>query len=78
MRRTRLLLALDPFVGDAEPDRGEDAVAMGSDGAGQRDKGGQSRSLGPSAPTVDQHADICMPEVDSKDGPQGFLSVTRP
>src|SRR5680860_657035 len=48
----------DAAVGQARVDGGLDAVAVGADGAGQLDEGGQARALRPGAPACEQVGDL--------------------
>jgi hypothetical protein len=44
--------AFEAAVGESEADRGEDAVAVGSEGAGEADEWAQVRAGGPREPGV--------------------------
>ena len=55
--------ALDAAVVDAQPEGGEDAVAVLADGAGGLDERGQSAAAGPGDPPVDELGDAIETQV---------------
>jgi hypothetical protein len=70
---------VEPFqlgVGETKFDGGEDAVAVGSHGLGQRDEGGNAGATGPSQPPVEVVGGVLGS--DAVDVTESFLSVNRP
>src|SRR5680860_1593576 len=66
---------LDPAVGQAQADGGEDAVAVGADGAAQLDERGQPRALRPAAPAVQEAGDFGGVQVTGEDRAQRLLAL---
>ena len=69
MSRTRVLRPFDASVGKPESDGGQDAVAVGADGAGEFDEWRQAAALRPRAPAVEQVAGFGFGEVAGEDRP---------
>jgi hypothetical protein len=67
--------ALGPPVVDAQPDRGEQAVAELADGLGCLDERGQAGAAGPRDPPVDEFGDLVGVEVASKDRAKRLLEA---
>jgi hypothetical protein len=70
--------ALGPAVVDAQPDRGDQAVAELADGLGRLDECVQPGAVGPTDPPVDQLGDGVRVQVAGEDRPERFLSLNRP
>src|SRR6266511_3053575 len=64
---------VNPSVVDAKADRGEDALTVGADGAGEFDERFQPAAGGLDAPAVEQLGRLAGCEVAGEDRPQGLL-----
>ena len=70
--------AFDEAVVELQPDGGEDAVAVSSDGAGRLDEWRQAAALGSGAPAVEQLDDLVGVEVAAEEfGPRRQPPVGR-
>jgi hypothetical protein len=65
--------AFGAAVVDAQPDRGEDAVAVLADRFGCLDERVDAGSAGAGQPPVDQLFDLLGVQVTGEDGAEGFL-----
>jgi hypothetical protein len=70
--------AFNAAVGKAEPDGGEDPVAVCPDGSRQFDERVEAAALCPRAPPVQQVPGVGFGEATGEDGSEGFLSVIWP
>ena len=64
-----IVQALAPAVVDAQPDRGQDTVAVLSDSLGGLDERGQPGALGLGDPPVQQLRHLLDAQVTGEDGP---------